>query len=102
MAESPYSISAVLSVGYANASVATWNSGTAQNTAAILVSNDYSYNTINVSLSTTSTITGGVVTFQGSMDGINWVNLQGSVVGTGAAAGPTYTLMPSTYAAISF
>src|SRR5271157_631293 len=100
--ESQYTISAVISVGEANPSVAVWNSSTALNTVASLVNADYSYNTIVVTLNQTTTLTGGVLTFQGSMDGINWVNLQGSVVGTGAAAGPTYTLIPSTYAAISF
>jgi len=100
--ESQYTISAVISVGETNPSVAVWNSSTALNTVASLVNADYSYNTIVVTLNQTTTLTGGVLTFQGSMDGINWVNLQGSVVGTGAAAGPTYTLIPSTYAAISF
>jgi hypothetical protein len=100
--ESQYTINAVISVGEANSSAAVWNSGTALSTAIVLVNADYSYNTIVVTLNQTTTITGGVVTFQGSMDGVNWVNLQGAVVGTGATAGPTYTLQANTYEAISF
>jgi hypothetical protein len=102
MAESPYGISAVLSVGEANAAVATWNSATAQNTVATLVSNDYSFNTLNVSLSQTTTITGGQITFQGSYDGVTFFNMQGFAPGNFAAVGPTYSLVANTYATFQF
>jgi hypothetical protein len=102
MAESPYSISAILSVGEANASFATWNSGTTINTVALLVNNDYSYNTLVVTLNQTTTITGGVVTFEGSIDGITFFPIQGFAPGTFTAIGPTYTIQASTYATFSF
>src|SRR5271157_2049063 len=102
MPESQYSIVSTISVGEMNASFATWNSSTPLNTTATIVSNDISYNTLNITLAQTTTITGGVVTFQGSTDGVNWVNLQGFQVGTGATVGPTYTLQASTYVIFSF
>ena len=49
MPESQYSISSIISVGQMNPSFVTWNSSTALNTVAALVSNDISYNTLNVS-----------------------------------------------------
>jgi len=102
MPESQYSITASISVGEQNASFITWNSATAVNATAQLVNNDVSYNTLNISLAQTTTITGGVVTFQGSTDGVNWVNLQGFQVGTGTTIGPTYTLTANTYVVFSF
>jgi hypothetical protein len=102
MPESQYSIVNAISVGEMNSSFVTWNSGTAQNTTAVLVSNDISYNTLNVSLSQTTTITGGVVTFQGSFDGVTFFNMTGVVPGTGALIGPTYTLQANTYATFQF
>jgi hypothetical protein len=102
MAESPYQISAILSVGQANASFATWNSSTAQNTVALAVNNDYSFNTLVITLNQTTTITGGVVTFEGSIDGVTFFPMQGFAPGTFAPIGPTYTLQANTYATFSF
>src|SRR5271168_2050023 len=102
MPESQYSISAVISVGSKNASFVTWTSSTPINSTAVIVSDDVSYNTLVLTLQQTTTITGGVVTFQGSTDGVNWVNLQGFQVGTGATIGPTYTLQANTYVVFSF
>ncbi len=102
MPESQYSISAVISVGSANAAFATWNSGTTGGTVAELVNNDVSYNTLNLTLAQTSTFTGGVVTFQGSTDGANWINIEGVNVSTGSYVGPTYTLTANTYIVLSF
>src|SRR5271157_1921332 len=102
MANSQYNIYAVISVGENNASAATWNSGTPLNSTVTLVSNDYSYNTLLVTLAQTTTFTGGVVTFQGSTDGVNWFTLQGFSPSTGATEGPTYTLQANTYAVFSF
>src|SRR5271170_1202192 len=102
MPESQYTISATISVGSRNASFATWNSSTPINSTAVLVSDDVSFNTLVLTLAQTTTITAGVVTFQGSIDGSNWFNLQGFNLLTQAAAGPTYTLVASTYAVFSF
>lgn len=102
MAESQFNISAVLSVGESNASFATWNSSTPLDTAAELVNADFSYNTIVVSLNQTTAITGGVVTFQGSLDGNSWFDLIGVSPITQSSAGPTYTLVPNTYVVFSF
>jgi len=102
MPESQYTISATISVGSKSASFTTWNSSTPTSTAAEIVNDDVSFNTLNVTLAQTTTITGGVVTFQGSTDGVNWINLQGFQVGTGATIGPTYTLQANTYVVFSF
>jgi hypothetical protein len=102
MPESSYSIVSAISVGSMNASFVTWNSTTAQNTVASLVSNDISYNTLNISLSSTTTITGGVVTFQGSFDGVAFFNMTGFIPGTSTTIGPTYTLLANTYAVFQF
>jgi hypothetical protein len=102
MPESQYSITASISVGSQNPSFVAWNSSTALNTVASLVSNDISYNTLNISLSQTTTITGGVVTFQGSFDGVNFFNLQGFNTSTLALVGATYTLQANTYAVFQF
>src|SRR5208282_918501 len=102
MAESQYAISAVLSVGQSNASFATWNSSTSLNATASLVDNDYSYNTLNVSLSTTSTFTAGAVTFQASLDGVAWFPVYGCVLNTIVPIGPTYTLLPNTDTTLTF
>lgn len=102
MPESQYTISATISVGSRNASFVTWDSTTPLSTAAVLVSDDVSFNTLNVSLATTTTITGGILTFQVSTDGVNWINVQGIQVGTGTTIGPTYTLVANTYVVFSF
>jgi hypothetical protein len=102
MPESQYSITASISVGEMNPSFVTWNSATALNSTAVLVNNDISYNTLNISLNQTTTITGGVVTFQGSFDGTNWFNVTGWIPGTSTVIGPTYTLQASTYAIFQF
>ena len=102
MPESQYSISAVISVGSKNASFVTWTSSTPINSTAVIVSDDVSYNTLVLTLQQTTTITGGVVTFQGSTDGINWFNMQGFNLVTQTSAGPTYTLTASTYIVFSF
>lgn len=77
MPESQYSISAIISVGESNASFVTWNSSTSQGTTAMLVNADYSYNTLVVTLAQGSTLTAGQVTFQGSLDGVNWFSMEG-------------------------
>jgi hypothetical protein len=102
MAESSFQISAVLSVGESNAAFVAWTSATAVNSTAILVNADFSYNTIVVSLNQTSTISGGVVTFQGSLDGVTWFNVEGASPVNGAGVGPTYTLTASTYSVFTF
>jgi len=102
MPESQYSIVSAISVGQMTPSFATWNSSTALNTTALLVNNDISFNTLNVSLSQTTTITGGVVTFQGSYDGTNYFNVTGWTPGTSTTVGPTYTLQANTYASFQF
>ena len=103
MPESQYSISAVLSVGEANSSFATWNSSTALNSTAVLVNNDFSYNSIIVTLAQTSGITGGDVTFQASTDGSNWFDIEGFIPGAYSfLQGSTYALQPSIYGVLSF
>jgi hypothetical protein len=100
--ESQFPIQASLSVGESNASFVTWSQATTLNTVASLVSQDYSYNTLIVTLKQSSTITQGTVTFQGSLDGTNWFNLEGITPGTTTIIGPTYNLQNNTYAAFEF
>jgi hypothetical protein len=90
------------SIGETNPSNAVWNSSTAVNTVALLVNNGIQFNSINVTLAQTSTITGGVVTFEGSTDGTNFFPMTGVSPSTLTAVGPTYTLAPSTYATFEF
>ncbi len=82
--------------GSNNASDAAWTSATSGNTAAVLISNIATYNSILVTLVQGTTITGGVVTFEQSIDNSTWTTVQGVTLGTTVIMGPTYTLVAST------
>jgi hypothetical protein len=102
--ESQYSISAVLSVGentQCGATFPPWECATPVSTTATIVNNDYSYNTLIVTLDQ-GCITGGAVQFQGSTDGVNWFPLTGYVPGIGGAVGPVYDLQANTFLAAEF
>src|SRR5208282_399886 len=102
--ESQYSISAVLSVGentQCGATFPPWDCSTPVNTTATIVNNDYSYNTLIVTLDQ-GCITGGQVQFQGSTDGVKYFPLTGYVPGIGGAVGPVYTLEADTFLAAEF
>lgn len=102
MAGGSYQTVSTVSLGELNSSVAVWNSGTALNSVASILSQDFTANTLIVTLQQTTTITGGVVTFQYSTDGVNWTNVIGVIPGTQTLIGPTYTLVPNTYALFEF
>jgi hypothetical protein len=102
MAGGSYQTVSTVSLGEANSSVVTWNSSTAVNTTASIINQDYTCNTLNVSFSTTSTITAGQVTFQASLDGVNWFNVYGGILNTIIPVGPTYSLVASTYITFVF
>jgi hypothetical protein len=85
-----------------NASAAVWNSGTAGNTVLNVTSGSTLYNTVIVAFNQTSTITGGAATFEGSVDGSNWLALQGVNSSGTSGAGSTYTFQQSTYASFQF
>lgn len=102
--ESQYSISAVLSVGENTACGATfppWECATPIGTTALIVNNDYSYNTLIITLDQ-GCVTGGSVEFEGSTDGVNWFPLTGYVPGIGGAVGPIYDLQANTFLAAEF
>jgi len=102
MAGGSYQTVSTVSLGELNPSVVTWTSATAINSVATILSQDFTANTLIVTLQQTTTITGGVVTFQYSTDGVNWTNVIGVIPGTQTLVGPNYTLVPNTYALFEF
>jgi hypothetical protein len=85
-----------LGSGVQNSSDAAWTSATGSNTRVTLISNTATYNTIMVTLVQGTTITGGVVTFEQSIDNSTWTTVQGVTLGMTTIMGPTYTLVAST------
>lgn len=102
--ESQYSITAIVSVGE-NAACGTtipaWNCSTPLGSVAQIVSADYSYNTLIIALQT-GCVTSGAVTFEASIDGVNWFPITGYSPGQGGAIGPVYTLQANTYTVAEF
>lgn len=92
MAQQPVT---VLGSGATNTADAAWTSATGGNTAVTLVSVQ-TYNSVCVTLVQGTTITGGVVTFESSIDNSTWIGVQGVTIGTTVIMGPTYTLVAST------
>ena len=81
---------------------AAWTSGTVVNTTQLLLSTG-GYAATLLQLNQGSTITGGVVTFEGTYDGINWISMPTSQVlnpVTFISTANPYTLMPSTNYAV--
>lgn len=60
------------SAGVQTSPLATWTSGTALNTVATPVNNSFSFGTCSFSLVQTTTLTGGAVAFETSIDGTDW------------------------------
>lgn len=87
---------AVQGSGAVGTSDAAWTSGTSVNTAVTLISNSSQYNAIQVTLIQGTTLTGGVVTFESSIDNSNWTSVQGVEKDNTTIIGPTYTLVVST------
>src|ERR1700722_15045953 len=87
---------AVQGAGAIGTSDAAWTSGTSVNTAVTLISNSSQYNAIQVTLIQGTTLTGGVVTFESSIDNSNWTSAQGVEKDNTTIIGPTYTLVVST------
>lgn len=86
---------AVQGAGAIGTSDAAWTSGTSVNTAVTLVTNSSVFNSIEITLIQGTTITGGVVTFESSIDNSNWISVRGVEVDTTTIMGPTYTLAAS-------
>ena len=97
-------IGSMLPLGSAavNASDAAWTSATSLNAAATVISNTSSYNSVLVTLVQGTTLTGGVVTFEQSIDNSTYTTVQGVQLGTTVIAGPTYTLVASTNVSFLF
>lgn len=68
--------------GTSAVAASAWTSATAGDTAINVITNDYTINSINLSFTTTATITGGAITFEGTVDGTNWVGIIGSNAST--------------------
>jgi len=88
--------------GSLNTADAAWTSGTSGNTAVTLVSNSFAYSSVLVTLVQGTTLTGGVVTFESSIDNSTWVGVQGVNVTSTTIMGPTYTLAASTNVSFLF
>lgn len=67
----------VAGTGASNPNFATWNSGTANNTAIVMVNNSLKYNSVAVEFVGASGIGSGVATFEVSIDAVNWVGITG-------------------------
>lgn len=91
-----------LGSGVQNTSDAAWTSATGSNTAVQFLAGVSKYNTVLVTLVQGSTITGGVVTFEQSIDNSTFTPVQGVTLGTTVIMGPTYTLTPSTNVSFLF
>jgi hypothetical protein len=91
-----------LGSGVQNTSDAAWTSATGSNTAVSIISNTATYNTVMVTLVQGTTITGGVVTFEQSIDNSTWTTVQGVTLGATTIMGPTYTLVASTNVSFLF
>lgn len=92
----PASTVASLGAGIQNSSDAVWTSATANNTAVSLVANTSNYTSILVTLIQGTTITGGAIVCEESIDNSNWIGVQGITIGTTTIMGPTYNLVAST------
>src|ERR1700690_2721498 len=91
-----------LGSGVQNTSDAAWTSSTGGNTAVQFIAGVTKYNTVLVTLVQGTTITGGVVTFEQSIDNSTFTPVQGVTLGTTAIMGPTYTLTASTNVSFLF
>jgi hypothetical protein len=84
--------------GSTSVAAAVWTSATAINTVIPIVTNNFNYNTVAVNLVGTSTITAGAVTFEVSIDNVNWVALAGVNVNTQTTFNGIFTLTVGTTA----
>src|SRR5271157_5103576 len=105
--ESQYGIVASVSVGENNAcnecgqALPLWNCDTPVDSTALIVSGDYTYNTLIVSLNQ-GCITSGAITFEYSIDDVYWFPAEGFIPGNGASIGPVYVLQANTYLVAEF
>jgi hypothetical protein len=82
--------------GVADPSVVTWDVSTPAGTTLNVLSGEFNYNTVGVSLVQSASITGGTINFEGSVDGINYVGVTGILAGTTTAmTSSMYTLVPN-------
>jgi len=85
-----------LGSGVQNTADAAWTSATTLNTAAQFIAGVTTYNSVQVTLKQGTTITGGVATFEQSIDNSTFTPVQGVRLDTTTIMGPTYTLVAST------
>src|SRR5271157_6111231 len=73
----------VASSGTTNTALASWTNATALNTTALPYTNTLTYSTVQIILNQVGTFSGGIVTFEASLDNTNWYAINGSnTVGT--------------------
>lgn len=94
-------------VGTSATDIADWNSSTALNTTAAVLSANFTYNTVLITLNQapTGTLTGGTVAFEASNDGSHWELLAYVIEGAWiqpSSAQTSYTLHAATYDTLLF
>jgi hypothetical protein len=87
--------------GTSNATGAAWTSGTTLNTALAVLSGTFTYDSVVITFNQTTTITGGVATFEVSNDNTNWVGISG-INPVGGSPQFTYTFQANTYISFVF
>jgi hypothetical protein len=84
-----------------NNSLASWSSATSLNATAVAINNTTEYNTIVCGISCNAgTFNTGVITFQGSTDGTNWLSITG--VQPNGTTSSTIILASGAYTAYQF
>jgi len=77
-------------------------SGTALNTALVMVNNSFSYNSVTVELVGSGTLLAGAVTFEVSIDNVHWSGLLGTNVTTGVTMSTAVFTLTSGTTCLSF
>src|SRR5271166_1965183 len=86
--------------GNTNTALATWTSATALNTTALPYSNTFVYSTVQIILNQVGNFTGGIVSFEASLDNTNWYAINGA--NTQGTTSTNITLTTSTLSQFTF
>src|SRR5271157_4173956 len=77
--------------GIVNTTLATWTSATALNTAAAPYTNSLLYSVVQLIINQVGTFSGGIVTFEASLDNTNWYAINGTNVQGTSQSNLTFT-----------
>src|SRR5271168_2012979 len=86
--------------GTTNTALATWTSATALNTAVSPYTNTFAYSTVQIILNQVGNFTGGIVSFEASLDNTNWYAINGA--NTQGTTSTNITLTTSTLSQFTF